>query len=78
MLMYWRVHCAFSPICALSCARLKLFQQPVRKTVAEFMEAGGGIEEVNRIDQSRFNYLENYDQLKTRNAQKIYEEIEFE
>jgi len=42
------------------------------------MEAGGGIEEVNRIDQSRFNYLENYDQLKTRNAQKIYEEIEFE
>jgi glyoxylase-like metal-dependent hydrolase (beta-lactamase superfamily II) len=50
----------------------------LRKTVAEFMEAGGGIEEVNKIDQSKFSYLENYDQLKNRNAQKIYEEMEFE
>jgi len=32
MLMYWRVHCAFSPLCALSCTRLKLFQQPVKGT----------------------------------------------
>jgi len=29
MLMYWRVHCACSPIFALSCTRLRLFQQPV-------------------------------------------------
>jgi glyoxylase-like metal-dependent hydrolase (beta-lactamase superfamily II) len=50
----------------------------LRKAVAEFMAAGGGIEEVNRIDQSKFRYLENYDQLKDRNAQKVYEEIEFE
>ena len=28
MLMYWRVHSAFSPILALSCTRLRLFQQP--------------------------------------------------
>jgi hypothetical protein len=25
MLVYWRVHCAFSPILALSCTRLSLF-----------------------------------------------------
>ena len=50
----------------------------LRKTVVEYMAACGGIEEVNRIDQSKFSYLENYDQLKNRNAQKIYEEIEFE
>jgi hypothetical protein len=42
------------------------------KTVAEFMEVGGNIEEVNKGDQSRFSYLENHDQLKDRNVQKIY------
>jgi glyoxylase-like metal-dependent hydrolase (beta-lactamase superfamily II) len=50
----------------------------LRDAVTDFMVAGGGIEEVNKIDQSRFSYLENYDQLKNRNAQKVYEEIEFE
>ena len=50
----------------------------LRKAVAEFMAAGGGIEVVNEIDQSRFSYLENYTALKNRNAQKVYEEIEFE
>lgn len=50
----------------------------LRKTVADFMAAGGGIEEVNKIDQLKFRYLENYEALKNRNAQKVYEEIEFE
>ena len=50
----------------------------IRKAVADFMEAGGGIEEVNKIDQLKFRYLENYMALKNRNAQKVYEEIEFE
>jgi hypothetical protein len=43
-----------------------------RKTVAEFMEVGGDVEEVNKGDQSRFSHLENYDQLKDHNIQKIY------
>jgi len=50
----------------------------LRKAVADFMVAGGGIEEVNKVDQLKFRYLENYEALKNRNAQKIYEEIEFE
>lgn len=50
----------------------------LRKAIDDFMAAGGGIEEVNMIDQLRFRYLENYEALKNRNAQKIYEEIEFE
>ena len=50
----------------------------LRKAVTDFMVAGGGIEEVSKIDQLKFRYLENYEALKNRNAQKIYEEIEFE
>ena len=50
----------------------------LRRVVADFMGAGGGVEEVNKIDQLKFRYLENYGELKNRNAQRIYEEIEFE
>ncbi|MEN8108882.1 MAG: hypothetical protein ABFS22_12875, partial [Pseudomonadota bacterium] len=50
----------------------------LRKKITEFMNSGGGIEDVSQIDQSEFSYLRNYDSLKGRNAQKIYEEIEFE
>lgn len=50
----------------------------LRKKITEFMDSGGGIEDVSQIDQSEFSYLSNYDSLKGRNAQKIYEEIEFE
>jgi glyoxylase-like metal-dependent hydrolase (beta-lactamase superfamily II) len=50
----------------------------LRKTVSTFMEEGGGIENVGKLDQSRFKYLKNYDSLKGRNAQKVYEELEWE
>jgi glyoxylase-like metal-dependent hydrolase (beta-lactamase superfamily II) len=50
----------------------------LRKAVAYFMVGGGGIEEVNKLDQLKFRYLVNYEALKNRNAQKVYEEIEFE
>jgi hypothetical protein len=33
---------------------------------------------VGGIDQSRFARLENYEQLKGRNAQRVYEELEWE
>ena len=50
----------------------------LRSKVAEFMAAGGAIEDISRIDQSEFQYLINYDTLKGRNAQKVYQEMEFE
>jgi glyoxylase-like metal-dependent hydrolase (beta-lactamase superfamily II) len=50
----------------------------LRKTVSTFMEEGGGIENVGKLDQSRFEYLKNYDLLKGRNAQRVYEELEWE
>jgi hypothetical protein len=36
------------------------------------------MESVGQIDQSRFSYLENYDMLKGRNAQRVYAELEWE
>jgi len=42
------------------------------------MVAGGEIGEVNRVDQLKFRYLENYEAPKNRNAQNVSEEIEFE
>jgi glyoxylase-like metal-dependent hydrolase (beta-lactamase superfamily II) len=50
----------------------------LRQAVMDFMEDGGGIEDVGTIDQSRFSYLANYDELKGRNAQRVYEELEWE
>jgi glyoxylase-like metal-dependent hydrolase (beta-lactamase superfamily II) len=50
----------------------------LREAVRSFMDEGYGMEEISRIDQSRFSYLKNYDLLKGRNAQRVYEELEWE
>lgn len=54
------------------------YLKALRAAVGEFMEQGGAIEDIGRIDQSRFAYLRNYEQLKGRNAQRVYEELEWE
>ncbi|MEJ2308551.1 MAG: MBL fold metallo-hydrolase [Gammaproteobacteria bacterium] len=50
----------------------------LRERTSAFIEEGGDISEISKIDQSDFAYLENYDTLKGRNAQKVYSELEFE
>ena len=50
----------------------------LRQAVTDFMDGGGGIEEVGSIDQSRFGHLADYEDLKGRNAQRVYEELEWE
>jgi glyoxylase-like metal-dependent hydrolase (beta-lactamase superfamily II) len=50
----------------------------LRDTVAEFMESGGDIADVGTLDQSKYSYLENYEFLKGRNAQKVFQELEWE
>ena len=50
----------------------------LRGKVSKFMEDGGVIQDVSKIDQSDFAYLENFDLLKGRNVQQIYQEIEWE
>ena len=50
----------------------------LRNAVRTLMDAGHGMEEIGTIDQARFSHLENYDSLKGRNAQRVYEELEWE
>jgi glyoxylase-like metal-dependent hydrolase (beta-lactamase superfamily II) len=50
----------------------------LRQSVGAFMEAGGDITRIGTLDQSRFKYLQNYDTLKGRNAQQVYQAMEWE
>ncbi len=50
----------------------------LREAVQAFMDEGRGMEEIGEIDQSRFGYLENFDALKGRNAQRVFVELEWE
>ena len=50
----------------------------LREAVAEFMDEGGDIADIGQLDQSAFSYLVNYEFLKGRNAQQVYEELEWE
>ena len=50
----------------------------LRDKVYKFMEDGGVIQDVGKIDQSKFSGLENYDVLKGRNIQQVYQEMEWE
>lgn len=50
----------------------------LRQSVAAFIEEGGDISEIRKIDQSRFNYLQNHETLSGRNAQKVFTELEWE
>lgn len=50
----------------------------LRAGVKEHIDQGGGIEEIGKIDQSRFKYLQVYEELKGRNAQQVYQEMEWD
>ena len=66
--------------CPLSKAKADSYDYLVflRDAVASFMEQDRGIEEIGLLDQSSFSYLQNYDTLKGRNAQRVFEEMEWE
>lgn len=50
----------------------------LRQAVKDFMENGGDISEIRKIDQSKYKSLPNYDILSGRNAQRVYSELEWE
>jgi glyoxylase-like metal-dependent hydrolase (beta-lactamase superfamily II) len=54
------------------------YLQFLRKAVADFMDAGSDIADIGQIDQSAYSYLVNYDALRGRNAQQVYQELEWE
>ncbi len=50
----------------------------LRQAVSDFIENGGEISDVGKIDQSAFSYLLNFKLLAGRNAQQVFTEIEWE
>ncbi|HHH38199.1 MAG TPA: MBL fold metallo-hydrolase [Sedimenticola sp.] len=50
----------------------------LRQAVARVIEAGGDAVDATRIDQSRFSYLKLSDRIARRNAQALFDEMEFE
>ena len=50
----------------------------LRTVMADHIANGGDIIGSVDVDQSAFSYLENFDQLARRNAQRVFEEMEFE
>jgi glyoxylase-like metal-dependent hydrolase (beta-lactamase superfamily II) len=50
----------------------------LRQAVSNFMDSGGDIADIGSLDQSEFKYLVNYEFLKGRNAQQVFQELEWE
>ena len=50
----------------------------LRQAVRAFMDAGGAIEDVRQVDQTAFERLVGYDMLRGRNAQQMYQFLEWE
>jgi len=50
----------------------------LRQAVRSFMTDDGDISDIGRIDQSQFKRLVNFEQLAGRNAQRVFEELEWE
>ncbi len=50
----------------------------LRQEVAKVLEDGGDAQDAIEIDQSRFSYLKVHDRISRRNAQEIFNQMEFE
>lgn len=50
----------------------------LRSAVRAFMDDGGDISEISQIDQTDFTHLRNFETLSGRNAQRVFEELEWE
>jgi len=50
----------------------------LRDEIRQFMDDGHGIENIGKLNQQGFRYLKNFEILKGRNAQKVFEELEWE
>lgn len=49
----------------------------LRASVGDFIEGGGEIYELHKIDLSRFSHLRNFEQLNGRNVQQVFQEMEW-
>ncbi len=54
------------------------YLQDLRARIAEHIEKGGGLENAYYVDQSRWEHLDTFEELATRNAGRVFEVMEFE
>jgi glyoxylase-like metal-dependent hydrolase (beta-lactamase superfamily II) len=50
----------------------------LREAIGKMLDEGIGMDKVGEIDQSRFRHLQVYEQIRGRNAQQVYTEMEWE
>ncbi|HEY9120065.1 MAG TPA: MBL fold metallo-hydrolase, partial [Marinobacter sp.] len=50
----------------------------LRNAVIEILEQGGGLDDAYNIDQSKWSYLDTFDELAGKNAGRVYQDLEFE
>ncbi|MEM8795018.1 MAG: MBL fold metallo-hydrolase [Pseudomonadota bacterium] len=50
----------------------------IREKIGAHLENGGGLEDAYYVDQSAFEHLDTFEQLATRNAGRVFEQMEFE
>ena len=50
----------------------------LREKIGEHLEAGGDLSDAYYVDQSPFAHLDTFEELATRNAGRVYEQMEFE
>jgi glyoxylase-like metal-dependent hydrolase (beta-lactamase superfamily II) len=50
----------------------------LRKSVSDFMDSGGDISDIGSVNQTKFSYLLNFQEIAGRNAQQVFTEIEWE
>lgn len=50
----------------------------LRQKIGLFIEQGGQIEDIANIDQQEYSHLVSFEQLKGRNAQQVFQEMEWE
>jgi glyoxylase-like metal-dependent hydrolase (beta-lactamase superfamily II) len=68
------------PATTLARARADTYDYLValRTQVKAFMDGGGEIYDIGKIDQSRFKHIKLFEELKGRNAQQVFQEMEWE
>lgn len=56
----------------------KGYLEYLRGKIAEHLDAGGGLAEAYYVDQSPYTHLDTFEELATKNAGRVYEQMEFE
>lgn len=50
----------------------------LRKSIAEFIENDGDLADIGNVNQSEYDYLQNFESIAGRNAQQVFTEMEWE